>query len=107
MDNISTYQWAILKVKFMITKNDKHDMRQRGRVLVTSSPLMDQIHSSMILNRIVRRIQAEKRFVGVDRPYISGTISRLRQTSNEQDLRQSLLAGLSTSISSFCINPQI
>ncbi|MGR5096992.1 group II intron reverse transcriptase/maturase [Vibrio maritimus] len=54
---------------------------------------MEQICSPANLNHALRRVKKNKRCAGVDRLDITATISKLRQTSNGQALRQSLLDG--------------
>lgn len=60
---------------------------------MTSTPLMEQICSSANLNHALRRVKKNKGCAGVDRLDITATISKLRQASNGQELRQSLLNG--------------
>lgn len=60
---------------------------------MTSTPLMEQICSSANLNHALRRVKKNKGCAGVDRLDITATISKLRQASNGQELRQSLLDG--------------
>ncbi|WP_436323382.1 group II intron reverse transcriptase/maturase [Vibrio cidicii] len=54
---------------------------------------MEQISSSANLNHALRRVKKNKGCAGVDRLDITATISKLRQASNGQALRQSLLDG--------------
>ncbi|EJL6397411.1 group II intron reverse transcriptase/maturase [Vibrio navarrensis] len=54
---------------------------------------MEQISSSANLNHALRRVKKNKGCAGVDRLDITATISKLRQASNGQVLRQSLLDG--------------
>nr|WP_237333155.1 group II intron reverse transcriptase/maturase [Vibrio anguillarum] len=61
--------------------------------MVTPTPLMEQISSSVNLNHALRRVKKNKGCAGVDRLDITATISKLRQASNGQALRQSLLDG--------------
>ena len=60
---------------------------------MTSTSLMEQICSSTNLNQALRRVKKNKGCAGVDKLDINATISRLRQASNGQVLRQSLLDG--------------
>ncbi|NOH95141.1 group II intron reverse transcriptase/maturase [Vibrio sp. AIC-3] len=60
---------------------------------MTSTSLMEQICSSTNLNQALRRVKKNKGCAGVDKLDINATISRLRQASNGQELRQSLLDG--------------
>nr|WP_280116398.1 reverse transcriptase domain-containing protein [Vibrio cidicii] len=60
---------------------------------MTPTPLMEQISSSANLNHALRRVKKNKGCAGVDRLDIAATISKLRQASNGQALRQSLLDG--------------
>ncbi|EHU4928623.1 group II intron reverse transcriptase/maturase [Vibrio vulnificus] len=54
---------------------------------------MEQISASANLNHALRRVKRNKGCAGVDRLDITATISKLRQASNGQALRQSLLDG--------------
>ncbi|ENO1171857.1 RNA-directed DNA polymerase [Vibrio vulnificus] len=54
---------------------------------------MEQISASANLNHALRRVKRNKGCAGVDRLDIAATISKLRQASNGQALRQSLLDG--------------
>lgn len=54
---------------------------------------MEQICSSANLNHALRRVKKNKGCAGIDRLDITATISKLRQASNGQELRQSLLDG--------------
>ncbi|WP_221274588.1 group II intron reverse transcriptase/maturase [Thaumasiovibrio subtropicus] len=54
---------------------------------------MEQISASANLNHALRRVKKNKGCAGVDRLDITATISKLRQASNGQALRQSLLDG--------------
>ncbi|WP_170962843.1 group II intron reverse transcriptase/maturase, partial [Vibrio sp. F13] len=54
---------------------------------------MEQICSSTNLNQALRRVKKNKGCAGVDKLDIDATISTLRQASNGQALRQSLLEG--------------
>ncbi|WP_353956354.1 group II intron reverse transcriptase/maturase [Vibrio navarrensis] len=54
---------------------------------------MEQISSSANLNHALRRVKKNKGCAGVDRLDITATFSKLRQASNGQALRQSLLDG--------------
>ncbi|EPR4991304.1 group II intron reverse transcriptase/maturase [Vibrio navarrensis] len=54
---------------------------------------MEQISSSANLNHALRRVKKNKGCAGVDRLDITATLSKLRQASNGQGLRQSLLDG--------------
>ncbi|MGR5150168.1 group II intron reverse transcriptase/maturase, partial [Photobacterium alginatilyticum] len=54
---------------------------------------MEQICSSTNLNQALRRVKKNKGCAGVDKLDINATISRLREASNGQELRQSLLDG--------------
>ncbi|EJL6397107.1 group II intron reverse transcriptase/maturase [Vibrio navarrensis] len=54
---------------------------------------MEQISSSANLNHALRRVKKNKGCAGVDRLDITATLSKLRQASNGQVLRQSLLDG--------------
>lgn len=54
---------------------------------------MEQICSSTNLNQALRRVKKNKGCAGVDNLDINATISQLRQASNGQVLRQSLLEG--------------
>ncbi|WP_287025780.1 group II intron reverse transcriptase/maturase [Vibrio sp.] len=54
---------------------------------------MEQICSSANLNDALRRVKKNKGCAGVDNLDITATISKLRQSSNGQKLRQSLLDG--------------
>ncbi|ENC6732779.1 group II intron reverse transcriptase/maturase [Vibrio navarrensis] len=56
---------------------------------------MEQISSSANLNHALRRVKKNKGCAGVDRLDIAATLSKLRQASNGQALRQSLLDGSS------------
>ncbi|TKF39599.1 MULTISPECIES: reverse transcriptase domain-containing protein, partial [unclassified Vibrio] len=58
-----------------------------------STSLMEQICSSTNLNQALRRVKKNKGCAGVDKLDIDATISTLRQASNGQALRQSLLEG--------------
>nr|WP_158134829.1 group II intron reverse transcriptase/maturase [Vibrio navarrensis] len=60
---------------------------------MTPTPLMEQISSSANLNHALRRVKKNKGCAGVDRLDITATFSKLRQASNGQALRQSLLDG--------------
>ncbi|MCE7729347.1 group II intron reverse transcriptase/maturase [Vibrio campbellii] len=60
---------------------------------MTSTSLMEQICSSTNLNQALRRVKKNKGCAGVDKLDIDATISQLRQASNGQVLRQSLLDG--------------
>lgn len=60
---------------------------------MTSTSLMEQICSSTNLNQALRRVKKNKGCAGVDKLDINATISQLRQASNGQLLRQSLLDG--------------
>nr|WP_238787961.1 group II intron reverse transcriptase/maturase [Vibrio navarrensis] len=60
---------------------------------MTPTALMEQISSSANLNHALRRVKKNKGCAGVDRLDITATISKLRQASNGQALRQSLLDG--------------
>lgn len=60
---------------------------------MTSTLLMEQICSSTNLNQAVRRVKKNKGCAGVDKLDINATISMLRQASNGQEFRQSLLVG--------------
>ncbi|AJR07408.1 RNA-directed DNA polymerase [Photobacterium gaetbulicola Gung47] len=60
---------------------------------MTSTQLMEQICSSTNLNQALRRVKKNKGCAGVDKLDIAATISVLRQSSNGQALRQSLLDG--------------
>lgn len=60
---------------------------------MTSTQLMEQICSSANLNDALRRVKKNKGCAGVDNLDITATISKLRQSSNGQKLRQSLLDG--------------
>ena len=60
---------------------------------MSSTVLMEQICSSANLNHALRRVKKNKGCAGVDRLDITATISKLRQASNGQELRQSLLDG--------------
>ncbi|WEM43939.1 group II intron reverse transcriptase/maturase [Photobacterium sp. DA100] len=60
---------------------------------MTSTQLMEQICSSTNLNQALRRVKKNKGCAGVDKLDITATISMLRQSSNGQALRQSLLDG--------------
>ncbi|RZR31205.1 group II intron reverse transcriptase/maturase [Vibrio vulnificus] len=60
---------------------------------MTPTPLMEQISASANLNHALRRVKRNKGCAGVDRLDITATISKLRQASNGQALRQSLLDG--------------
>ena len=60
---------------------------------MTSTSLMEQICSSTNLNQALRRVKKNKGCAGVDKLDIDATISMLRQASNGQELRQSLLDG--------------
>ncbi|TKF84108.1 group II intron reverse transcriptase/maturase [Vibrio breoganii] len=60
---------------------------------MTSTSLMEQICSSTNLNHALRRVKKNKGCAGVDKLDINATISMLRQASNGQELRQSLLDG--------------
>jgi len=60
---------------------------------VTSIALMEQICSSTNLNQALRRVKKNKGCAGVDKLDIDATILKLRQASNGQELRQSLLDG--------------
>nr|WP_225247110.1 hypothetical protein [Vibrio campbellii] len=61
--------------------------------MVTSTSLMEQICSSTNLNQALRRVKKNKGCAGVDKLDIDATIFKLRQASNGQALRQSLLDG--------------
>jgi group II intron reverse transcriptase/maturase len=54
---------------------------------------MEQICSSANLNQALRRVKKNKGCAGVDKLDIHATVSKLRQASNGQALRQSLLDG--------------
>ncbi|EJV9413365.1 DNA polymerase [Vibrio vulnificus CladeA-yb158] len=54
---------------------------------------MEHISSSANLNHALRRVKKNKGCAGVDRLDITATLSKLRQASNGQALRQSLLDG--------------
>ncbi|EPW6540418.1 group II intron reverse transcriptase/maturase [Vibrio vulnificus] len=54
---------------------------------------MEQISASANLNHALRRVKKNKGCAGVDRLDITATLSKLRQASNGQALRQSLLDG--------------
>ncbi|EMV9314630.1 group II intron reverse transcriptase/maturase [Vibrio vulnificus] len=54
---------------------------------------MEQISASANLNHALRRVKRNKGCAGVDRLDMTATISKLRQASNGQALRQSLLDG--------------
>ena len=60
---------------------------------MTSTQLMERICSSTNLNQALRRVKKNKGCAGVDKLDITATISKLRQASNGQELRQSLLDG--------------
>ncbi len=60
---------------------------------MTPTPLMEHISSSANLNHALRRVKKNKGCAGVDRLDITATLSKLRQASNGQALRQSLLDG--------------
>ena len=60
---------------------------------MTSTSLMEQICSSTNLNQALRRVKKNKGCAGVDKLDIDATIFKLRQASNGQALRQSLLDG--------------
>lgn len=60
---------------------------------MNSTQLMEQICSSVNLNQALRRVKKNKGCAGVDKLDIEATITRLRQSSNGQILRQSLLDG--------------
>ncbi|UTV30945.1 group II intron reverse transcriptase/maturase [Photobacterium atrarenae] len=60
---------------------------------MTSTQLMERICSSTNLNQALRRVKKNKGCAGVDKLDITATISMLRQSSNGQALRQSLLDG--------------
>jgi len=60
---------------------------------VTSTQLMEQICSSANLNQALRRVKKNKGCAGVDKLDITATIAMLRQSSNGQAFRQSLLDG--------------
>lgn len=60
---------------------------------MTSTQLMEQICSSTNLNQALRRVKKNKGCAGVDKLGIEATILKLRQASNGQELRQSLLDG--------------
>lgn len=60
---------------------------------MTSTSLMEQICSSTNLNQALRRVKKNKGCAGVDKLDINATIFQLRQASNGQLLRQSLLDG--------------
>ncbi|ENM5918392.1 group II intron reverse transcriptase/maturase [Vibrio mimicus] len=54
---------------------------------------MEQIGSSANLKHALRRVKKNKGCAGVDRLDITATISKLRQASNGQELRQNLVDG--------------
>ena len=58
-----------------------------------STQLMEQICSSANLNQALRRVKKNKGCAGVDKLDITATIAMLRQSSNGQAFRQSLLDG--------------
>ena len=60
---------------------------------MTSTQLMEQICSSANLNQALRRVKKNKGCAGVDKLDITATIAMLRQSSNGQAFRQSLLDG--------------
>lgn len=60
---------------------------------MTSTQLMEQICSSANLNQALRRVKKNKGCAGVDKLDITATIAMLRQSSNGQAFRQSLLGG--------------
>lgn len=60
---------------------------------MNSTPLMEQIGSSANLKHALRRVKKNKGCAGVDRLDITATISKLRQASNGQELRQNLVDG--------------
>lgn len=60
---------------------------------MSSTQLMEQICSSANLNQALRRVKKNKGCAGVDKLDIHATVSKLRQASNGQALRQSLLDG--------------
>lgn len=60
---------------------------------MSPTALMEQICSSANLNHALRRVKKNKGCAGVDKLDITATISKLRQASNGQELRQSLLVG--------------
>ncbi len=60
---------------------------------MTSTQLMEQICSPTNLNHALRRVKKNKGCAGVDKLDITATIANLRQASNGQELRQSLLDG--------------
>lgn len=60
---------------------------------MNSTPLMEQIGSSATLKHALRRVKKNKGCAGVDRLDITATISKLRQASNGQELRQNLVDG--------------